>query len=100
MQRVADQIVDEHSATAYAKRFRSERRQFRWLEVMREQAAVDQVEAAIAEGKSHRVGNQSAMPALQVGWDAVKIGDVERDSFTGLLPSCFSRHFAETGGDF
>src|SRR5579864_4810854 len=100
MQRVADQIVDEHSATAYAERLRSECCQFRWLEVMREQAAVDQVEAAIAEGKSHRVGNQPAMPTLQVGRDSVEIGDVERDSFTGQLPACLSRHFAETRRHF
>src|SRR5579859_2019444 len=95
MQRVADQIVDEHSATAYAKGFAGERCEFRWLEVMREQAATDQVEAVIAEGKSHRVGNQRTMFALQVGRDAVEVGDVERHSFTGQLPACLSRHFAE-----
>ena len=73
MERVTNQIVDQHGAAAYATGLLAEARQLRRFQVMREQAATDKIETVVAKRQRERVGNQGhdgwAAGALERGRD-------------------------------
>lgn len=94
------EIVDQNGATAYPKGFGSESRQFDRREVMREQAATDQIECIVTEGKCERVSHDRSVFWKQVGEFQVEMRYVDRDSFARKLASRDLRHLAKSSGHF
>ena len=66
VQGMADEIIDQDRAAADAQRFLGKLFEFRGLEMMGEQAATDQIEAVVGEGKCERIGDDRAVSAEQV----------------------------------
>ena len=97
---MADEIIDQDRAAAHAQGLDGEARQVGGLQVMREQAAADQIEARVREGKRERVGDHRTISAQQVRRCAIEEGYIERDSFAHELLGCNFRDLAESGGDF
>src|SRR5580698_1658483 len=100
MQRMADQIIDQDGAAAYAQRLGGKACQLGGLEMMREQAAADEIETRVCEGKRERVGDHGTVSRQQMRKHAIEMGYVERDSLACQLLSRNLRHLAESGSHF
>jgi len=64
MQRMADEIVDQDRVTAHAQCLFREACQLVRLQVMCEQTATHQIEAAICKGKHPCIGHNCALPVF------------------------------------
>lgn len=100
MERVADEIVYEYGAASHATGLLAEASELRRFQMMREQAAADNIETVVTKGKGERVGDQGTMATLQVGGNSVEIRNIELDPFSQQLLACFSGYFAISGSDF
>ena len=100
MQGMANQIVDQDRAAAHAQRLVGKAHQFGGLQVMCEQAAADQIETRVREGKCESVGDHGAVSGQQVRGHAIEESYVDRDSLARQLLARNFRHLAESSGHF
>src|SRR6266567_831503 len=97
---MAHQIVDQDRAAAHAQRLLCKARQLRGLQVMSEQAATDQIETAVVEGKRERVRDYGAVSAQQMSADAIEVSHIQRDSLVRQLPAGSLGDIAKSSGHF
>jgi hypothetical protein len=79
MQRMPYQIVDQDSAAAYAPSLTDEVNQFGRLQVMGEQAAHNQIETGVLEGKCKSVRHDGPIFAAQMRARTIQVGQADRD---------------------
>lgn len=70
--------------------------------MVREQAAADQVEAAICEGKCERIGHDCvvSVAAMKVRAQAIEVKNFDCDPLVLQLRTCGFRDFPKSGGYF
>ncbi len=98
MQGMANEIVDQDRAAAYAQRLAGKVRQFGGLQVMSEQAATDEIKTIVMEGKCECVGYYGTISAQQVSAYAIEVGDIQRNSQALQLVASGLRHFSKSSG--
>src|ERR1700686_5660180 len=100
MQRMADEVIDQHGAAAHAQCFPTKASQFSRLQMMREQAAAYQVKTAIRERQRESICDHGPVSAQQVRAPPIEIGDIYSDPFTRQFLRREFRHFAESSSYF
>ena len=97
---MADEIVNQECAAAHPQSFVGEASQLCRLQVVGEQAAADEVEARVREGKCESVGHHRPVLGQQVRAQAIEVSYVERDPLTRYFAGHGFWDFTESGCHF